>query len=112
MADLNEKVTPIIQNGGRSVAADLVSRTSGSLNGWKDVNVGSTERLISVAGGVLLFGWGIYRRGVLGYGAMMTAAALWDRGVRGHCGLYAALGKTSAEPAIGTNGTLSSPTLP
>ena len=89
MADLNEKVTPIFSYGGRALA---------SLDGSTEVNVGSTERLLSVAGGLLLFGWGMYRRGLLGYGAIATGAALCDRGIRGRCGLYSALGKTTAEP--------------
>jgi hypothetical protein len=83
-----------------AMARDIGRTAADPLSGSAKVNVGSTERLLSIAGGVLLFGWGMYRRGPFGYGAMMTAAALWDRGMRGHCAVYAALGKTTAEPPV------------
>jgi hypothetical protein len=83
----------------------------GSWRDSTDINVGGTERLLSIAGGVLLFGWGIYRRGLVGYAAITTAAALWDRGVRGHCALYSALGKTRLEGTDAGNSP-ASPALP
>jgi hypothetical protein len=110
LADVHDKVTPIVETAAKA-AAIPVSRTARSLDGAVDINVGPAERLLSVAGSVLLFGWGIYRRGLLGYGAMMTAAALWDRGMRGHCVVYSALGKTTAVPGSET-AAASVPSLP
>jgi hypothetical protein len=96
MDEVQDKVVPTIKKAVET-AATPVSRAAGWLHDGIDINVGSGERLLSVAGGVLLFGWGAYRRGMLGYGAMATAAALVDRGIRGHCALYSALGKTGAD---------------
>jgi hypothetical protein len=121
MAELKEKVSSIAQNASQTAssmaknaaetassvaqnatktareAASSVTDVANSLLGAAEVNVGSNERVLSVAAGVLLFGWGLYRRGILGYGSMMLAAALWDRGVRGHCGVYSAMGKNTAD---------------
>jgi hypothetical protein len=114
MAGLNENFSEnptqfahnAAKKAGDTAATDSFLRPANPLPTGTVINLGSTERLLSVAGGLLLFGWGMYRRGLLGYGAMMTATALWDRGVRGHCGLYAALGKTTVHPAKAANGTV------
>ncbi len=114
MADQNHDVTPIEKTRSMNTA-DSMAREVGPLYSSAHVNVGVTERLISVASGLLLFGWGIYRRGLLGYGAMAIAAALCDRGIRGHSGMYPALGKTTAaESRDGDNSqwTQSLPELP
>lgn len=138
MAELKEKVSSIAQNASQTAssmakkaaetansfaqnapqaardAASSVTDAANSLLGAAEVNVGSSERVLSVAAGVLLFGWGIYRRGLLGYGTMMIAAALWDRGVRGHCAVYSAMGRNTADesgehaPATGM-GTITQP---
>jgi len=99
---------PTIKKAAEAVAAP-VSRAAGWLQDGNDVNVDSAERLLSVAGGVLLLGWGAFRRGLLGYGALAAASALLDRGIRGHCAVYSALGKsaTAADQAMET-----SPPLP
>jgi hypothetical protein len=110
MTDLNESVASAREVA--TAAIDSASRTVGSWSHSTDINVGGTERLLSIAGGVLLFGWGIYRRGLVGYAAITTAAALWDRGVRGHCALYSALGKTSIDGMDTANSANSSPALP
>ena len=110
LADVHDKVTPIVETAAK-VAAIPVSRAAQLLDGAVDLNIGATERLLSVAGGVLLFGWGMYRRGLLGYGAMMTAAALWDRGIRGHCAVYSALGRNTVIPDRETT-PASVPSLP
>jgi len=120
MAELKEKVSSIAQNASQRAssmvqsaadtassvahnassvareAASSVTEAANSVLGAADINVGSNERVLSVAAGVMLFGWGVYRRGLLGYGSMMLAAALWDRGVRGHCGVYSAMGLNTA----------------
>ncbi len=110
MADQNNQPTTIAKTPWMNTA-DSMAREVGPLYSSANVNVGSTERLLSVAGGLLLFGWGIYRRGLLGYGAMSIAAALCDRGIRGHCAVYSALGKTTAEPR-GENNSQWTPSLP
>lgn len=97
MADQNNEPTTGAKTPWTSIA-DPTAREVGPLYSSAVVNVGRTERLLSVASGLLLLGWGVYRRGLLGYGAMSIGAALCDRGIRGHCGLYSALGKTTAEP--------------
>ena len=97
MADQNNEPTIIAKTPWMNTA-DSMAREVGPLYSSTDINIGSTERLLSVASGLLLCGWGIYRRGPLGYGAMALAGVLCDRGIRGHCAVYTALGKTTAEP--------------
>ncbi len=70
----------------RHVVSDLTGET----------NVSGTERMLSVAAAAVLFGWGVYRRGFLGYAAMGAAYSLWKRGQTGHCNLYGALGINTA----------------
>ena len=113
IADQNNEPTNIAKTPWMNTA-DAAAHEVGPLYSSTEVNVGSTERLLSVASGLLLLGWGIYRRGLLGYGAMSIAAALCDRGIRGHCGVYSALGKTTAEPPGESNHewTPSLPELP
>jgi uncharacterized membrane protein len=60
-------------------------------------NISSNERIVSLASGAALLGYGLYRRGVLGFGAILVSAALWDRGIRGHCAVSEILGRNTAE---------------
>jgi hypothetical protein len=108
MDEVQDKVIPAIKKAAEAAEAP-VSRAAGWLQDGGDINVGSGERLLSVAGGFLLLGWGAYRRGLLGYGAMATAAALLDRGIRGHCAINSALGRNSADA---TRSAESAPPLP
>lgn len=62
-----------------------------------DINLTSTERAISIAAAAALLGYGIYRRGLLGYGAMGLAGLLWARGRSGHSTVLAALGRKNLE---------------
>ncbi|HJU29794.1 MAG TPA: DUF2892 domain-containing protein, partial [Candidatus Binataceae bacterium] len=61
-----------------------------------EVNVDSTERAASAILGAALFGIGLGRRGILGGLSMLGGAALLDRGIRGHCAIYEALGVSTA----------------
>lgn len=59
------------------------------------VNVGSAERVGSVAMGLLLAGWGLRRRGGLGWLAALAGASLVKRGATGYCYTYGWMGVTS-----------------
>jgi uncharacterized membrane protein len=67
-----------------------------SLNGNQRVNVGPTERLISMVGGGLLGLYGLSRRSSGGLLLAGTGAALAFRGATGHCHVYQSLGVSSA----------------
>jgi uncharacterized membrane protein len=54
-------------------------------------NVGETERLLSLACGAALLGYGLTRRGLAGVVLPVVGGALLVRGVTGWCGLYQAL---------------------
>jgi len=60
------------------------------------VNVGSSERLVSAAGGALLAGFGLGRGGLAGLLLAALGGALVYRGVTGHCSAYAAVGVNTA----------------
>jgi uncharacterized membrane protein len=74
------------------------------------INLGTVERLASVAGGLALVAWGLRRRSRSGVGLAMSGASLVWRGVSGFCALYGALGIDRAhragEPTDGTRGNL------
>lgn len=56
------------------------------------INVGRTERLLSMVAGGVLAGYALRRRTTLGGAAAVAGAALLHRGATGHCGLYEMLG--------------------
>ncbi len=61
------------------------------------VNVGETERVVSVMGGGVLALFGLMRGGLTGMGMAIAGGALVYRGVSGHCEAYHALGVDTAE---------------
>jgi uncharacterized membrane protein len=91
MGDLRERIISSARNAASAAesAASAVRST--------DVNVGDTERILSLASGAMLLGYGMYRRGTRGYASMLVGAALCDRGVRGHCAVNAAIGRNTAD---------------
>jgi uncharacterized membrane protein len=56
------------------------------------INLGQTERWLSMVAGAMLAGWGLKRRDTAGGAAALGAAALLYRGGTGHCHVYEALG--------------------
>lgn len=56
------------------------------------VNVGKTERKISLAGGALLAGLGLKRASLPGLLLALAGGLLAYRGLTGYCGLYQKLG--------------------
>jgi uncharacterized membrane protein len=69
----------------------------GQLHPHSEINVGSSERLGSVLGGSFLVLWGLRRRSNFGALLALAGGGLIYRGVTGHCNLYAAMGKNTAE---------------
>jgi uncharacterized membrane protein len=63
------------------------------------VNVGESERLISLVGGATMALVGLERRSLGGLIVAALGGALIYRGYSGQCSLYTALGMTSAKPA-------------
>jgi uncharacterized membrane protein len=61
------------------------------------VNVGDTERLISLIGGGVLAAYGLSRGTAAGLGVGLIGAALAYRGWTGHCHAYQTLGISSAD---------------
>lgn len=74
------------------------------------VNVGTIERVASLAGGLAMIAWGLRRRSRAGLGMAMTGASLVWRGISGWCALYGTLGVDRAtrgrEAGDGTRGNL------
>ena len=69
--------------------------------GWtgRDVNIGTTERAISTAAGVLLAVAGLSRRSIGGAVAAALGGGLIYRGVSGHCDVLEALGIDRSDAA-------------
>jgi len=77
---------------------DTASRTpSFRLNGGRAINVGATERLISLLGGGIMAAYGLTRGNVSGVLLAGTGVALAYRGATGHCQMYETFGVSSAE---------------
>ena len=67
--------------------------------GHKMMNVGDAERIASVVGGATIAYLGVKKGGIGGLLALAAGGAMAYRGVSGSCGLYKALGVSSAKPA-------------
>jgi uncharacterized membrane protein len=61
------------------------------------INLGATERWLSILAAGALAGYGLRRRSPAGGAAAMAAAALLHRGATGHCNVYQALGVNRAK---------------
>jgi len=66
------------------------------------LNVGETERVVSVMGGGVLALIGLARGGLTGSAMALAGGALVYRGVSGHCKAYSALGVDTAHCDQGT----------
>jgi uncharacterized membrane protein len=62
------------------------------------INVGSTERMVSVAAGSILAAFGVSRRSFPGTLMAAVGGMMLYRGVRGHCHVYDALHINTAQP--------------
>jgi hypothetical protein len=69
-----------------------------SYNRKRRHNVGKAERVASGLIGGALLAYGVKRRGIGGAVLGLIGAALVDRGIRGRCALYSALGYSTADP--------------
>ena len=70
-----------------------------------DVNVGRTERWLSILAGSALAAYGLKRRATPGGTAALAGAALLYRGATGHCNVYQALGVNRAHTQATERGT-------
>jgi uncharacterized membrane protein len=70
-----------------------------------DVNVGRTERWLSMLAGTALAAYGLKRRSTPGGTAALAGAALLYRGATGHCNVYQALGVNRANGQATARGT-------
>ncbi len=61
------------------------------------VNVGGSERAISIAAGAVLIGQGFLRRTLPGFISIGVGAAMLYRGLSGNCPAYSALGLNTAD---------------
>src|SRR5689334_22298203 len=75
----------------------MVSATAGAGSARDKVNVGETERWVSLLGGSALAVYGLRGRTLPGLGLAAFGAALVQRGLTGHCALYRAM-HLSTEP--------------
>src|SRR5579884_3665201 len=74
---------------------------SGSNGEQSQVNVGSNERMISVAAGAIATVMGLSRRSVPGFLIAGVGGAMLYRGLTGHCSAYQALGINTAQDEEG-----------
>ena len=77
---------------GQEIASGQLRRGSAADN----VNVGSLERWLSLAGGGLLAALGLRSRSLAGLGLAALGGSMVYRGVTGHCPLYGAMNVNTA----------------
>jgi uncharacterized membrane protein len=83
----------------QTVSADFTSTPEQALArpSGRGINVGSGERVVSVAAGAILLWQGLMRRTTPGFISAGVGAAMVFRGISGRCPAYAALGMSTAE---------------
>jgi uncharacterized membrane protein len=80
-------------------AASQYLKPAEESQGTTGINVGETERLVSLVGGAALALIGLERRSLGGLVVAGIGGMLVHRGYTGSCNMYKAIGVTSAEPA-------------
>ncbi len=89
-----------VLNQSTDLATDIppaIPQTGGQGDQHSAINVGSGERTTSVVAGSILALLGLSRGSLPGLLVAGVGGAMVYRGVTGHCGLYAALGRNTAE---------------
>lgn len=64
--------------------------------GSSKINVGTTERVLSAIGGLLLTTWGLQKKGLPGILAAVTGGGILYRGISGYCPVNEELGRNTA----------------
>src|SRR4051812_46800111 len=90
-----------VLNQSTDLATDIppaIPQSRGQSDQHSAINVGSGERTTSVVAGSILALLGLSRGSLPGLLVAGVGGAMVYRGVTGHCGLYATLGRNTAEP--------------
>jgi uncharacterized membrane protein len=84
----------------QEITETLEKATAKATNFLTDLkpNVGDNERIISAIAGSGLITYGLSKRGLVGAAVSLLGTGLLYRGATGHCHLYSAVDKTTAEP--------------
>jgi uncharacterized membrane protein len=82
---------------------DAFKQSTGRSGTVNEINVSESERLLSGLGGGALAAYGLTRGDWLGVGLIGLGALLVQRGVRGHCDVYGAMGVNTAEKLNATS---------
>jgi uncharacterized membrane protein len=90
-------ITTPTERGGTHRASQCASARQAG------INLGDTERWLSMIGGGSLVGLGLWRGGLSGLALAAAGGALAYRGFSGHCSLYQALGLNTAETGPATS---------
>jgi hypothetical protein len=73
-------------------------------HGSREINVGQTERQLSLIGGGILAAYGLFRGSLSGLALAALGGALAWRGYSSHCDVYHLLGHSSADEERGEGG--------
>ena len=79
-----EKLRERINRPGVRVSWQSLTRTD-------KVNINECERLVSLAGGILIFFYGLSQHRPIRFGCILTGGYLIYRGLTGHCPAYEAV---------------------
>lgn len=82
-----------VSDGG----TDAFKQAAGRRHKVSETNVSETERIVSGVGGGALAAYGLSRGDWIGVGLLGLGAMLLQRGVRGYCDVYGAMGVNTAE---------------
>lgn len=107
--DVSSRGSADPSDGGAGATSESLSRfgqqpSEQQMHQAQQINVGSTERAVSVAGGAILALFGLKRGGIAGLATAALGGALVHRGATGHCAVNAALGVDTAQDAQHAHG--------
>jgi uncharacterized membrane protein len=97
-------MNPDIARRRHARAAQAASSQHNGHGGQQKLNVGETERYISIAGGAILAAYGLARGSLSGLLLGCIGAGFIYRGVTGHCQVYEALGQNTADESAQQSG--------
>jgi uncharacterized membrane protein len=98
-------MNPNIARRRHAKAAQATNAQHDGQRGHQAINVGETERYLSLAGGTVLAAYGLARGSLPGLLLACIGAGFICRGVTGHCQVYEALGQNTADESDQESGS-------
>jgi uncharacterized membrane protein len=93
----------IIKENTSEIITNIKEKTSDAITNYVGdlkQNVGDNERIVSAVAGSGLITYGLAKGGLFGTALSLLGGGLLYRGATGHCHVYGALDKSTADPSL------------